>query len=86
MNDKNSHEFLLSLGFKNAKNGNDAICVFYELEGIITLKLYKCNSITTIRDLIRKIVDQSYELGQSDGSEQAYKKISNKLHEFIYSE
>lgn len=86
MNDKNSHEFLLSLGFKMAKNGNNSICVFYELEGIITLKLYRCNSITTIRHLIQKIVDQSYELGQSDGSEQAYKKISNKLHEFIYSE
>ncbi len=85
MNDKNSHEFLLSLGFKKAKNSND-LCVFYELEGIITLKLYKCNSITTIRDLIQKIVNQSYELGQSDGSEKAYKKISNKLHEFIYSE
>ena len=86
MDDKDSHEFLLSLGFKKTKNGNDAIHVFYELEGIITLKFFRCNSITTIRHLIQKIVDQSYELGQSDGSEQAYKKISNKLHEFIYSE
>ena len=85
MKDKNSHEFLLSLGFKMAKNSND-LCVFYELEDIITLKLYTRSRITTIRHLIEKIVEQSYELGQSDGSEKAYKKISNKLHEFIYSE
>ena len=85
MKDKNSHEFLLSLGFKKAKNSND-LCVFYELEDVITLKLYTRSRITTIRHLIEKIVEQSYELGQSDGSEKAYKKISNKLHEFIYSE
>ena len=85
MKDKNSHEFLLSLGFKMAKNSND-LCVFYELEDVITLKLYTRSRITTIRHLIEKIVEQSYELGQSDGSEKAYKKISNKLHEFIYSE
>ena len=85
MNDKNSHEFLLSLGFKKAKNSND-LCSFYELEDVITLKLYTRSRITTIRHLIEKIVEQSYELGRSDGSEQAYKKISNKLHEFIYSE
>ena len=85
MNDKNSHEFILSLGFKKANNSND-LCVFYELEDVITLKLYTRSRITTIRHLIEKIVEQSYELGQSDGSEKAYKKISNKLHEFIYSE
>ena len=85
MNDKNSHEFLLSLGFKMTKNSND-LCVFYELEGVITLKLYTRSRITTIRHLIEKIVEQSYELGQSDGSEKAYKKISDKVHEFIYSE
>ena len=85
MKDKNSHEFLLSLGFKMAKNSND-LCVFYEWEVVISLKLYTRSRITTIRHLIEKIVEQSYELGQSDGSEKAYKKISNKLHEFIYSE
>ena len=85
MNDKNSHEFLLSLGFKKAQNSND-LCVFYELEDVITLKLYTRSRITTIRHLIEKIVEQSYELGRSDGSEKAYKKISDKLHEFIYSE
>ena len=85
MKDKNSHEFLLSLGFKMAKNSND-LCVFYELEDVITLKLYTRSRITTIRHLIEKIVEQSYELGQSDGSEKSYKKISNKLHEFIFSE
>ena len=85
MKDKNSHEFLLSLGFNMAKNSND-LCVFYELEDVITLKLYTRSRITTIRHLIEKIVEQSYELGRSDGSEQAHKKISNKLHEFIYSE
>ena len=85
MKDKNSHEFLLSLGFKMTKNSND-LCVFYELEDVITLKLYTRSRITTIRHLIEKIVEQSYELGQSDGSEKAYKKISNTLHEFIYSE
>ena len=85
MNDKNSHEFLLSLGFKKAKNSND-LCSFYELEGVINLKLYNSTRCNTIKDLIGKIADQSYELGQSDGSEKVYKKISNKLHEFIYSE
>ena len=85
MNDKNSHEFLLSLGFKKAKNSND-LCSFYELEGVINLKLYNSTRCNTIKDLIGKIADQSYELGQSDGSEKAYKKISDKLHEFIYSE
>ena len=85
MKDKNSHEFLLSLGFKMAKNSND-LCVFYELEDVVTLKLYTRSRITTIRHLIEKIVEQSYELGRSDGSEQAHKKISDKLHEFIYSE
>ena len=85
MNDENSHEFLLSLGFKKAKNSND-LCSFYELEGVISLKLYTSTRCNTIKDLIGKIADQSYELGQSDGSEKAYKKISNKLHEFIYSE
>ena len=85
MNDKNSHEFLLSLGFKKAKNSND-LCSFYELEGVINLKLYNSTRCNTIKDLIGKIADQSYELGRSDGSEKAYKKISNKLHEFIYSE
>ena len=85
MNDENSHEFLLSLGFKKAKNSND-LCSFYELEGVINLKLYNSTRCNTIKDLIGKIADQSYELGRSDGSEQAYKKISNKLHEFIYSE
>ena len=85
MNDKNSHEFLLSLGFKKAKNSND-LCSFYELEGVINLKLYNSTRCNTIKDLIGKIADQSYELGRSDGSEQAHKKISNKLHEFIYSE
>ena len=85
MNDKTSHEFLLSLGFKKANNSND-LCSFYELEGVISLKLYNSTRCNTIKDLIGKIVDRSYELGRSDGSEQAYKKISNKLHEFIYSE
>ena len=85
MNDKNSHEFLLSLGFKKANNSNH-LCSFYELEGVISLKLYKSTRCNTIKDLIRKISAQSYELGRSDGSEKAYKKISDKLHEFIYSE
>ena len=85
MNDKNSHEFLLSLGFKKSYHSNH-LCSFYELEGVISLKLYKSTRCNTIEDLIRKIAAQSYELGQSDGSEKAYKKISDKLHEFIYSE
>ena len=85
MKDKNSHEFLLSLGFKKAKNSND-LCSFYELEGVINLKLYNSTRCNTIKDLIGKIADQSYELGRSDGSEQAYKKISDKVHESIYSE
>ena len=85
MNDKDSHEFLLSLGFKKTKDSND-ICVFYELEDVIVLKLYKRSKITTIKSLIEKIVEQSYELGRFDGNEKAYKKISNKLHEFIYAE
>ena len=85
MKDKNSQEILLSLGFKKAKNGND-LCSFYELEGVISLKLYNSTRCNTIKDLIGKIADQSYELGRSDGSEKAYKKISDKLHEFIYSE
>ena len=85
MNDKNSHEFLLSLGFKKSYHSNH-LCSFYELEGVITIKLYNSTRCNTIEDLIRKIADQSYDLGQSDGSEKAYKKISNKLHEFIYSE
>ena len=85
MNDKNSHEFLLSLGFKKSYHSNH-LCSFYELEGVINLKLYNSTRCNTIEDLIGKIADQSYELGRSDGSEQAHKKISNKLHEFIYSE
>lgn len=85
MNDKNSHEFLLSLGFKKSYHSNH-LCSFYELEGVISLKLYTSTRCDTIKDLIQKIVDQSYDLGRSDGSEKAYKKISDKLHEFIYSE
>ena len=85
MKDKNSHEFLLSLGFKKSYHSNH-LCSFYELEGVISLKLYTSTRCDTIKDLIGKIVDQSYDLGRSDGIEQAYKKISNKLHEFIYSE
>ena len=85
MNDKNSHEFLLSLGFKKAEKSND-LCSFYELEGVISLKLYNSTTCNTIKNLIGKIADQSYALDRSDGSEQAYKKISDKLHEFIYSE
>ena len=81
---EDTFKFLTGLGFKQRKAIGENYHINYDLEGVVSIRLSNGARIDNIGQLIKKIIEQSYEKGKSDGKQLALTKITNKLNSFIH--
>lgn len=86
MKNEETYTYLTGLGFKYRKSIQDAenAYAFYDLEGVMTLKLFRMAKVTDFSTLIFKIQEQSFENGKNYGKEIALKAIGDKLRKIIF--
>jgi hypothetical protein len=86
MNNEDTFNFLTGLGFKQRKAIGEHYHINYDLEGIVSIRVSNNDRIININQLIKKIVEQSYERGKEVGKHQALTKITNKLNSIVYEQ
>lgn len=84
MYNEDTFNFLTSLGFKQRKAIGEHYHINYELEEIVSIRVSNNARIVNINQLIKKIVEQSYERGKEVGKREALTNITNKLKSIVY--
>ena len=84
MYNEDTFNFLTGLGFKQRKAIGEHYHINYELEEIVSIRVSNNARIVNINQLIKKIVEQSYERGKEVGQQQALTKITNKLNSIVH--
>jgi|TARA_B110000503_G_C7032338_1_gene364571 hypothetical protein len=84
MYNEDTFNFLTGLGFKQRKAIGEHYHINYELEEIVSIRVPNNARIVNINQLIKKIVEQSYERGEEVGKREALTNITNKLKSIVY--
>ena len=84
MYNEDTFNFLTGLGFKQRKAIGEHYHINYELEEIVSIRVPNNARIVNINQLIKKIVEQSYERGEEVGKREALTNITNNLKSIVY--
>ena len=80
---KETNDYLESLGFKCREIINDNDNLYYDFENVVSLKIKKSEKIIDFETLLRKLLDQSFENGKLCGKSEAVLKIIESINNIV---